>query len=100
MDLPPAPSFDPALLDMENMTADKWYTLIYNRTVQQEDVIKNPLNIFKVFFNQYLISWLNNLQIFVSDFKKKIIEIINTCMNKPNTTIENLKQDITSTINE
>ncbi|CAH1731450.1 unnamed protein product [Aphis gossypii] len=75
MDRPPAPSFDPALLDMENMTADKWYTLIYNRTVQQEDI-------------------------FVGDFKKKITEIINTCMNKPNTTIENLKQDITNTINE
>ncbi|XP_026819934.1 putative uncharacterized protein DDB_G0291812 [Rhopalosiphum maidis] len=75
MDLPPPPSFDPALLDMDNMTADKWYALIYNRIVQQEDI-------------------------FVGDFKKKVIEIINTCMNKPNTTIESLKQDITNTINE
>jgi len=40
MDLPLPPSFDPALLDMDNMTADKWYSLIYNRIVQQEDVIK------------------------------------------------------------
>jgi len=75
MDLPPPPSFDPALLDMDNMTADKWYALIYNRIVQQEDI-------------------------FVGDFKKKVIEIINTCMNKPNTSIESLKQDITNTINE
>ncbi|XP_060846972.1 putative uncharacterized protein DDB_G0282133 [Rhopalosiphum padi] len=75
MDLPLPPSFDPALLDMDNMTADKWYSLIYNRIVQQEDI-------------------------FVGDFKKKVIEIINTCMNKPNTTVESLKQDITNTINE
>ncbi|XP_022166853.1 putative uncharacterized protein DDB_G0267840 [Myzus persicae] len=75
MDHPPAPPFDPALLDMENMTADKWYGLIYNRIVQQEDI-------------------------FVGDIKKKVIEIINMCMNKPNSTLESVRQDITSTITE
>ncbi|XP_001943998.2 putative uncharacterized protein DDB_G0282499 [Acyrthosiphon pisum] len=75
MDQPSAPSFDPALLDMENMTSDKWYALIYTRIVQQEDI-------------------------FVGDFKKKVVEIMNLCMNKPNATLESIQQDITNTINE
>ncbi|XP_060859970.1 putative uncharacterized protein DDB_G0286901 [Metopolophium dirhodum] len=75
MDQPSAPSFDPALLDMENMTSDKWYALIYTRIVQQEDI-------------------------FVGDFKKKVVEIMNMCMNKPNATLESIQQDITNTINE
>lgn len=75
MDQPSAPSFDPALLDMENMTSDKWYALIYTRIVQQEDI-------------------------FVGDFKKKVVEIMNMCMNKPNATLESIQQDISNTINE
>jgi len=40
------------------------------------------------------------LQVFVVDFKKKVIEIMNMCMNKPNSTLESIQQDITNTINE